>query len=149
MLCDLQQMYKQKSYMILNRIIWKFSIKNGTRISCHDQRKGRQCCICTTWRYNASLWRDLRNKHHRTNRWSWWLQFACRLCEIIASIGFLNGETSYASFCVDLLHVHHTSEFFHKNLFTTPQLWNEKYIYILFYIQLSIRKYKGQSHFPH
>ena len=35
---------------------------------------------------------------------------------------FLNGATSYASFCVDLLHVHYTSGFFHKNLFTTPQL---------------------------
>ena len=39
-------------------------------------------------------------------------------------IAFLNGATSYASFCVDLLHVHYTSGFFHKNLkqslFTTP-----------------------------
>ena len=37
---------------------------------------------------------------------------------------FLNGATSYASFCVDLLHVHYTSGFVHKtlkqSLFTTP-----------------------------
>ncbi|CAG2249137.1 unnamed protein product [Mytilus edulis] len=37
---------------------------------------------------------------------------------------FLNGASSYASFCVDLLHVHYTSGVFHTNmkqcLFTTP-----------------------------
>ena len=38
---------------------------------------------------------------------------------------FLNGATSYASFCVELLHVHYSAGYFHKNLktylFTTPQ----------------------------